>query len=182
MSKAQVKTGHFRGTGSIVNVEVGFIPDLLFINNFNSGTYLHWSWPRQRIIAFTGQSEAVAAGDKIIGATSGASATILEYHLDTGSLASGNGAGWLVLDALSETRTFAAEPGYVENSSTLDDLTLAASSLDGAVMSGGDPVASDTQVTAYKGSITAAQGFTVAAAISTNAKLFTYTAIRNHQS
>lgn len=174
-----IKHGHFRGTGSAVNVECGFIPDCVITANFTDGTVINVAYPRFTPMAYTsGGTNEIKPGHKIIGATSGATATVLEVHQDTGTWAGGDSAGWLILDADTVVGTFTSESIYYDGSSGTNDATGAAVGTFGVDID--TEVAADTGITAYKGSSGSnSWGFTVASGVSTDAKLFSYTAFRS---
>jgi hypothetical protein len=170
------KTGFFYGTGAALNVELGFVPDYVQIVNRTDGDKMHVSWVSKRTMAFTsGGVNEIKAGHTLVGATSGATATVLAVLADTGTWAGGDAAGTLILDAKSIVGTFGSESVYFKGSSSTNDAT-------GAAVGGGGvdldtEVAGDTVITPYLGVAgSAAHGFTVASGASEDAKLFAYAA------
>jgi hypothetical protein len=170
-----VKSGFFAGTGAAINISVGFIPSLVILYNATDGSPINQAQPNRKTMAFTsGGTNEIKAGHQLKGATSGATADVVQVITDTGTWAGGDAAGWFILDAESETGTFASESVYYDNSDGTNDGTGAATAVLGIDID--TEVATDAGVTAYKGSTSAARGFTCATAVSTDAKLFAYSA------
>lgn len=173
-----IKRGFFYGTGAALNVVLGFIPDAVIIQNLTDGDVMNFAFPSVATMAFTsGGTREIKAGDTIIGATSGARATVLQVLADTGTWAGGDAAGTLILDRRTITGTFASENIYVLGSATTNDAGGAAVANQGVDID--TEVASDTGVSAYLGSETEGAGFTIASGISEDAKLFGYVAFRD---
>lgn len=172
------KSGFFYGTGADINIECGFIPDAVLLANVTDGTPMIYANPSVKKMAFTsGGTNEIKAGHTIIGATSGATARVRQVLADTGTWAGGDAAGTLILDADSVVGTFTSESIYYDGSSGTNDATGAAISATGQDID--TEVATNTNVTAYLGSAaTYSKGFTVLAAASTDAKLFSYSAWR----
>jgi len=174
-----IKHGWVAGTAAAVNIQLGYIPDLVIIYNGTDGDVINIGNPRQKVIAYTSESTEIKAGMEMVGATSGAKALVLQVIRDTGTVAAGDAAGWLIIDAETETGTFTAEEGYYTGSAGLADLTIAASAVMGVDVD--TEVAADLGITAYLGTEAAnSMGFTIAAAISEDAKLLSYVAYRNN--
>ena len=175
MSKCKV--GFFLGTGADTNVEVGFIPDVVFVTNITDGDTINSAFPSIKKMAFTsGGTNQIRAGHTIVGATSGARALVRDVVLASGTWAAGTAAGTLTLVADSISGTFTSESIYYVGSSGTDDATGAASAAIGTLTD--TAVAAATTVTPYTGSAgTAAKGFTVLAAASESGKVFAYTAL-----
>lgn len=178
MSKPQTVVGHYRGTGGVVNVQLGFVPDHVEILNAD-GDEVFTAFPKRRAIAFTsGGTREVKAGHTIKGNTSKSKALILAVFLASGSWAAGDAAGILVIDAETETAAFGSETAIIDDQLGTDDLTVAASTALGSLIT--TAAAASTAVTAYKGTDGANNsGFTVAAGASESGKLYAYRATRN---
>lgn len=183
MNTGQVATGFLRGTGAAINVELGWIPDFVQVINLTDGDKIHANFLR-KVIAFTsGGTEEIKAGDKIHGNTSDATAIVQEVILDTGTWAAGDAAGWLILEAASESGTFQAESAYRDGVDSDGDnyITVAASDQDGVDIDtevAGTTTAA-TNIAEYVGaSGSNAKGFTVGATIAEDAKLLGYIAMR----
>lgn len=168
-------SGYVYGTGAALNVVCGFIPKCVRVVNLTDGDVENWAHPAFTTMVYTsGGTAEIKANDVIVGNTSKAEARVLEVLQDTGTWAGGDSAGTLILDALSKTGTFQTETVYIKNSGRTDD---ASGVLDVALGVDIDTeVATDNGITAYTGSTTAAVGFTLATAISEDAKLLKWDA------
>lgn len=183
MNTGQVATGFLRGTGSAINVELGWIPDFVKIISLTDGDITYENFLK-KVIAFTsGGTDEIKAGDKIHGNTSDATAIIDQVILDTGTWAGGDAAGWLILEKGSHSGTFQAETAYRQDvdADGDDKITVAVADQDGittaAAVAGTTTAA--TNVAEYVGSRGSnAKGFTVGATISEDAKLLGYFAFR----
>lgn len=176
-----VKTGYLRGTGAAINVELGWIPDKVTIINETDGDKV-WVNTLKKKMVFSSGSTAPVAGDKLTGQTSGATGTVLEVLLDTGSWAGADAAGWIILDPSTISGTFQSEAVEVNDSGTGDDLTGAAIDQDGIDIDTevAATTTAATNIIAYVGSSGAnALGFTVGSTISEDAKLLSYEAVRD---
>jgi hypothetical protein len=173
-----VKTGFVYGTGAAVNVECGFIPDLVILWNHTDGDVMNLAMPSVRTMAFSsGGTSEIKAGHTIRGATSNARALVKQVLTDTGTWAGGDAAGTLILDSLSIEGTFASESIYIEGESGTDDATGAAVGTIG--VDSDTEIANDTGITPYVGAAgTNSPGFTLATAVSEDAKLLVWTAFR----
>lgn len=175
----QFAQGFVYGTGAALNVSLGWIPDRVEFFNVTDGTPFNVGFPSKKKMAFSGGgTNEIKAGHKIIGATSGATAKVLQVLADTGTWAGGDAAGTLILDADSETGTFESETIYYEGSDGTDDATGAATTDSG--YDSDTEIATDTGISAYLGTEAAnTKGFTLATAVSVNAKLFAWSAWRD---
>jgi hypothetical protein len=173
-----VKTGFVYGTGAAVNVECGFIPDLVILWNHTDGDVMNLAMPSVRTMAFSsGGTSEIKAGHYIRGATSNARALVKQVLTDTGTWAGGDAAGTLILDSLSIEGTFTSESIYIEGESGTDDATGAAVGTIG--VDSDTEIANDTGITPYTGAAgTNSVGFTLATAVSEDAKLLVWTAFR----
>jgi len=175
----ECKTGFVYGTGAALNVICGFIPERVEFFNVTDGDIFNVGFPAYKKMAFTsGGTNEIKVGDKIIGTTSGATAIVLFVLADTGTWAGGDAAGTLILDAASETGTFASESIYASDSSGTNDATGAATTNTG--YDSDTEIATNTGISPYLGTEAGyGFGFTVATAVSENAKLFAWTAWRS---
>lgn len=173
------KTGFFYGTGAGINIELGWIPDTVIIENQTDGDVLIVAHPSVKTMAFTsGGTNEIKAGHTIIGATSGARARVRQVLADTGTWAGGDAAGTLILDTDSISGTFTSENIYYDGSSSTNDATGAAVANIGTKTT--TAAAGVTTVSGYIGSAASnSKGFTVATGDSEDAKLFSYCALRN---
>ena len=171
----QIKTGFVYGTGAAKNVPVGFIPDFVILINHTDGDVFNFAMPAFRPMAFSsGGANEIKDGHWIVGATSGARARVVKVLADTGTWAGGDAAGTLILDAKTIEGTFGSEAIYIEGGTSTDDATGAAIGTIG--VDSDTEIAADTGITPYAGSTTEAAGFTMATAVSEDAKLFTWIA------
>lgn len=173
-----VKRGYFYGTGSAINISLGFIPERVEVHNFTDGTPFIVGFPAHKVMAFTsGGTSEIKAGHKLIGATSGATATVIAVLADTGTWAGGDAAGNIIIDADTETGTFASESVYSEGSANTNDATGAATAQMG--FDSDTEIAAFVGISAYLGTAAGnSKGFTVAAGSSTDAKMFIWEATR----
>lgn len=174
-----------RGTGAAIDVSLGWIPDMVMINNMTDGDKLTIGYPSSSVIPFTSNSLLLKAGMRLKGATSGATFTLLDVLYDTGTVAGGDAAGWLFIDMETKLGTIATENFYVDSDSTsgVDDLTgVLQVNLQTSIDT---EVASETGnagVTAYVGSAgSAAKGFTIGSTVSEDAKLLYVWAFANER-
>lgn len=175
-----IKTGFAYGTGAALNIECGFIPEFVIVINHTDGDVFNFAMPKYRPMAFTsGGTSEIKAGHTIVGATSGAKAKVLQVLADTGTWAGGDAAGSLILDADTVVGTFTSEAIYIEGESGLDDATGAAIGTVG--VDSDTEIAADTGITPYVGAAgTNSKGFTLATAVSEDAKLLSWIAFRKN--
>lgn len=167
-----------RGTGAAINVELGFVPDHVMLWNLTDGTLVTLGNPSRDIFAFTsGGTNIPAVGNKLKGATSGATAIIADIIVDTGTWAAGNAAGWIVFDQSSRVGTFSAGENLYNQTQQvavgIDDLTMTAADLpiSQKIDTQAATVTGNNAITAYLGDATHAPGVTIGSAISTANKL-----------
>lgn len=179
-------TGFIHGTGAEINVEIGYVPDYVRISNLTDGDLVTEGFP-MRVIVFTSQSTAINQGDWIKGITSGAKAQIREVIIDSGTIAGGDAAGWLLCHADDVTGTIASENAEVygeEPTSTAaatNDISVVVDvefNLAIAAAVAGEATAA-AMVTAYAGSSTTSKGFTLGSTLSENGKLLFYMAVKS---
>lgn len=173
-----VKVGFAYGTGAALDIECGFIPDLVLVTNHTDGDVFNFAMPSLRPMAFSsGGTSEIKPGHTIVGATSGAKGRVRQVLTDTGTWAAGNAAGTLILEAETITGTFASEAIYIEGEAGLDDATGAAIGTVG--VDSDTEVAADTGITPFLGTPAgSAKGFTLATAVSEDAKLLSWVAFR----
>lgn len=172
------KSGVFVGNGAAINQELGFIPNRVELYNATDGTPLNVGYPGRYIIPFSdgGDTAEIVEGEVITGATSGATARIKEIHLYSGSWAGGDAAGFFVVDAEDLTGTFAGEE--VSGGTGGGDATVTANFVPGFDVD--TEVAADNVITPYFGVAGSnAKGFTIAAALATEAKALAWAAWRD---
>lgn len=184
MDSSQVATGFIRGTGSAINVELGWVPDFVTLINLTDGNKIHMS-ALATVVAFTGGGpDEVKAGDKLHGNTGDATATIAQVIVYSGTWAGGDAVGWFILDPLTQIGDFESETAYREDvdSDGDDKVTLTAAQDQDGVDIDTEVTATttdDTNIKAYAGTRAGfSKGFTIGATVSVTAKLFFYTAFR----
>lgn len=179
----QIETFLLRGTGSAINVELGYIPDRVDIFNATDGDLITTSWPKISMIPFTSASLEIKAGDRLKGATSGAEFDVVAVVWDSGTVAGGDAAGWLLIDMMTKKGTIGTENFYriSDDTSGTDDLTgVVQTTPNIAVAAAAASATGNAGVTPYVGSSgSAAVGITVGSMVSEDAKLLIVTAYRN---
>lgn len=176
------KSGETVGNGAAINVELGWIPDLVMITDVTDGTSIHMGFPNRMAIPFSGGgTNELTAGEVITGATSGATAIIKEVLLYSGSWAAGTAAGFFIIERDDLTGTFESENVTGETSGATDDATVTANvthtvDIDTEVAS----ATGNAAITAYAGSAaSASKGFTIGSTIAEEAKLLRWAAWRD---
>lgn len=175
-----------RGTGAAVNVELGFVPDCCMLWNLTDGDIVTVGHPSRDIFAFTsGGTNTPAVGNKLKGATSGATAIIADIITNSGTWAGGDAAGWIVLDQSSRVGTFTGgELLYnltQQATAGVDDLTMTAADLviGEKIDTAAATVTTTSLITAYFGDATHAPGVTIGSVISEANKLLHLVAFRS---
>lgn len=178
----QFMSGETVGNGAAINVELGWIPDLVIVNNVTDGDLMTIGYPNRWAIPFSGGgTNELAAGDTITGATSGATAIIKSVLLYSGSWAGGDAAGFFIVERDNLTGTFGSENVVGEASGATDDATVTAnvthSVASAAAVAG---ATGNAAISAYTGSAaTYAKGFTIGSTVAEEAKLLRWAAWRN---
>ena len=212
LASSPIQSGFFVGNGAAMSVSVGFVPDRLEILDLTAGTTFYEGYVSSQSWAFTAGGAGTApglviqAGSVIVGATSGASATVKSVGLTSGnwgaqpslgqpSGAAGNAAGILIIDATTVSGTFSTgEYVYIKGGlnagvGNRNDalMTSLPSTLAIKQVTTAGEVTDAAPVTAYLGvtpsgtNLTgAAPGFTFPAAEDTSAHLFAWTATRSY--
>jgi hypothetical protein len=186
--QSNIATGYIRGTGAAVNVSIGFVPDMVRVMNLTDGdlwTEAYLGGGRSIMPFSSGGTNAIAALDYIKGATSGARAQVLGVILDSGSFAGGDAAGWLLLDHRNKSGTFQSENivhcdsrGNTLNSETDNATVTVDVQANNASAAAVATATGNSAITAYYGSSSASDGFTLGSTVSEDAKLIFYIAHR----
>lgn len=173
------------GNGAALNIELGFVPDSVDLYNATDGdlitvAFLNW------VVPFSGGgTKVIAAGDKIKGATSAATAVVRQVLIYSGTFAGGDAAGFFELVEGSLTGTFGSENVYVVSDSTagIDDATVTANVVHNCAISTAAAAATgNSAISRYEGSAgSAAKGFTIGLTIAEEAKVLRYRAWRSDQ-
>jgi hypothetical protein len=181
MFKGNIKCGYLVGNGAAQNVELGWVPDYVEVVNVTDGDKIHKAFigPKQVVPFSGGGTTEIVVGDKIVGATSAASAWVEEVLLYSGTWSGGDAAGFFVVSMIDGT--FGSENVYV--GSGTDDATVTANvthtvDIDTEVAS----ATGNAAITRYAGTAGGyAAGFTIGSTIAEEAKLLRYMAIRGDQ-
>lgn len=178
-SNDQFCSGTTVGTGAAINISCGFIPTRAEVYNVTDGDIITVGFLKGRIPFTSGGTATIAAGDKIIGATSGATVRIGEVILISGTWAGGDAAGTFLVDADDMVGTFTSENVYIASSGTTNDATITALvaacyKIDTATAG----VTTTSALAAYVGSATTAKGFTIGSVVSESAKELRWSAWR----
>lgn len=178
----QFISGEEVGNGAAINVELGWIPDLVIVTNVTDGDKITIGYPNRMAIPFSsGGTNEIAAGDVITGATSGATATVAKVLLYSGTWAGGDAAGFFIIERDSLTGTFGSENVFGEAAGATNDATVTANvthSVDIDTEVAG--ATGNAAISGYAGSAgSAAKGFTIGSTVAEEAKLLRWTAFRN---
>lgn len=173
------------GNGAALNIELGFVPDMVQLYNCTDGdlittAFLNWVVPFS-----SGGTTTIAAGDKIKGATSNATAVVRQVMLYSGTFAGGDAAGFLELVEGSLVGTFGSENVYVTSDSTagIDDATVTVNVVHNIAVAAAAAGATGTSaISRYEGTVAGdTKGFTIGSVIAEEAKLLRYVAWRSDQ-
>ncbi len=175
------KSGELVGTGSAINVQIGWIPTKVTVVNVTDGNKITIGFPKRYIIPFSdGGTNVLAAGDTIEGATSGATGVIATVLLYSGTWAAGTAAGFFVMEP-GIVGTFQSENVVGEASGATDDATVTVQvthSVDIDTEVAG--VTGNSAIAPYAGTAAAnSKGFTLGSSVSTDNKLFRWGAWRD---
>jgi hypothetical protein len=186
MAKGNSKSGVSIGTGSAINVELGWVPTFVLLYNTDTTNILQAAWLGWVVPFSSGGTAEVTAGSIIRGNTSGARATVSNVLLMSGTWAAGDAAGFLVLQEGSLTGTFGSETVVVQNlaSGTIgtDDATVTANVVYNAAVAAATTAATTaaTSITRYEGTAAAtSKGFTIGATLSVDNKILPWMAFRD---
>ena len=181
----QIKTDYLVGNGAALNVELGWIPDFVTVYNVTDADEWHSAilGGGNKIVPFSGGGTTeVVVGDKITGATSGATGRVVKVLEYSGTWAGGDAAGFFVVRDI--TGTFGSEAVFTSGTDeatvtaavnhTISVIDSGAGATDIAATTGNDAISQ------YVGSAgSASLGFTIGSGIAEEAKLLFYVATRN---
>jgi len=189
--------GMLVGDAAAQNVELGFIPDRVEIQNLTDGDKYTIGYPNVVSMPFTsGGTTTIAAGHVLRGATTtSALFRVRQVLVQSGSFAGGDAAGFFIGNYDDISGTFGSENvdvytlGPTNSGLSVGEVVLA----NGATVSAatiGHTVSIDTEVatetgnaaiSAYVGSSgSASKGFTIGSTISEDNKLLRWEAFRNN--
>jgi hypothetical protein len=170
------------GNGAALNIECGFVPKKVALYNCTDGDLITIAFLQWIIPFSSGGTATIAAGDRIKGATSKATAIVEQVLLYSGTFAGGDAAGFLVVQEGSLTGTFQSENVYIDSDSTagIDDATVTANVVHNIAIAAAAAGATGTSaISRYEGVAgSAAKGFTIGSVIAEEAKLLRYEAFQ----
>jgi hypothetical protein len=179
----QIATGYLVGNGAAINVSLGWYPDHVRLVNLTDGNITTEAHLGKLSVPFSsGGTNTLAAGQIIVGATSGSRATLKNVLIYSGTFAGGDAAGFLIIDG--QSGTFASENVYILDNAagSINDATITAAV--GINITTAAAVAAATGTSAmsrYVGTASAPIGFTIGSSIATEAKLLWYIATRGDE-
>lgn len=179
----QIATGYLVGNGAAIDVELGWYPDFVWVVNLTDGDLITTAYLGKLAVPFSsGGTATIAAGNILIGATSGSKATVINVLISSGSFAGGDAAGFFVV--ADQSGTFASENVYVQDNDTgsVDDATITAAVAPSVAIAAAAASATTTSaLSRYVGDTTTSKGFTIGSAVAEEAKLLFYVAARGDQ-
>lgn len=176
-----IKVGAVVGTGVAIDVELGWVPDYVEVTNLTDGDLITKStlFGERRFMAFSsGGTTEIVAGNKVTGATSGATAIVDEVLLASGTWAGGDAAGFFMLRDIYGT--FGSENVSVDGASNLATVT-APQTASVAIAAAATGATGNAAVTPLAGTREMAKGFTIGSTVAEAGKLLGYLAIRTAQ-
>jgi hypothetical protein len=187
MAKGNSRSGSFVGTGAIVNVELGWIPNSVEIYNATDGTPYQVAFLIPWVVPFTSGGTAVpVAGSTIRGAISGATATIESVQLSSGTFAAGNAVGNFTLVEGTLVNAFGSENIIITNPAVgsvgTDDATVTPAVVHNCAITAqaASVLAGTTAVSRFEGTVAStSKGFTVGLGLAVAGKLIRWRAFRD---
>ncbi len=186
-----IKIGFIHGTSAALNVEIGFVPEWVRIYNATDGENIFEGWLK-KVSEFTSLSTTIKPGYWLKGITSGAKMKIADFILDSGTVAGGDAAGWLIVDQEDITGTptaggenfqvYTEEPGtaaaatnHVTTTASETNITYGMETITSA---GPITATSDGLIEPFIGTDAALRkGFTIGTQISEDGDLLTFVAM-----
>ncbi len=185
MTKGSPVIGMTVGNGAALNIELGFVPEMVQLYNCTDGdlittAFLTW------VVPFSGGgTKEITAGDAIKGATSNARAVVKQVMLYSGTFAGGDAAGFIELVEGSLVGTFGSENIYVTSDAIagIDDATVTANVVHNVAVALAAASATGTSaISRYEGVAGSnSAGFTIGSVIAEEAKLLRYVAFRSDE-
>lgn len=181
----QMKSGVIKGAGAAVNIDCGFIPNLVMLNNARGSAETLTVWDGYSVLGFDSGSEEILAGDMLQDASASGTFEVVSVTLLTGSWAGGDAAGFMEIVGDTGTitnnnelnRVAANPPGPVRTAAS------GVATIDGSVVPFDIDI--DTEVgtpasrfvVPYRGVAgTTAKGFTIAAGAAVSGEYVRWTA------
>jgi hypothetical protein len=179
---AQFKSGVTVGNGAAINIELGWVPDVVQVYNATDGDLITQGFllgdAKRWIVPFSsGGTTEIVEGNTIVGATSGAYGVVEDILLYSGTWAAGDAAGFFVVSGV--VGTFGSE--NVKVGTGTNDATVTANVIHNTAISTAVAGATGNAATAkYVGaSGSASEGFTIGSTVAEEAKLLYWAAWRN---
>lgn len=185
--KGIIKTGVTVGNAAALNINLGFVPEVVELYNATDGDIITRAFLTWVVPFSSGGTVEIVAGALIRGATSRATAQVKQVLLYSGSFAGGDAAGFLELVEGSLVGTFSGENIVVTNLASgvigTDDATVTANVVHNCAITTAAASATGTSaISRYEGtSATDSAGFTIGSVIAEEAKVLRYVAIRGDQ-
>lgn len=182
-----VRMGFIHGTGNALDIEIGFVPQYVRITDWTNGNIITEGFG-QRIVVYTSLSKTIKPGAYIKGITSGATARVNQNIIDSGTVAGGDAAGWLICDVEEVVGTLQTENCQIYDSvpgiaaAATDEITIVVDTELGTAIAAAvtSLTTAATQANAYGGTEAARRkGFTIGATVSVNGALLHYFAAAN---
>jgi hypothetical protein len=181
MHGGHVRIGQVVGLGAALNVRCGFVPKMVELYNMTDGDIVTVAFLQWVIPFSSGGTNQISPGDKIVGATSGASAIVEEVLLASGSWAGGDAAGFFTVLEGSLVGTFQSENVYdatTQASAGTDDATVTVNVVHNMAITTAAASATGTSaISRLEGTAgSAGAGFTIGSVIAEAAKCLRYIA------
>lgn len=182
MMSGQVKVGTTVGNGAALDVVLGYVPKFVMLFNATDGDLITTAFLQWAIPFSSGGTTTIAAGDRIKGATSNATAIVEEVLLYSGTFAGGDAAGFFTVQEGSLVGTFGSENVYVDSDSTTgsNDATVTVNVVHNvAIAAAAASVTTTSAISRLEGTAgTSGKGFTIGSVIAEEAKLLRYIAFQ----
>lgn len=185
MGPGRIVGGILEGAGAAVNVQTGFVPDMVMLINSRGATETVFFASPYTVVGFdSGGTTEILPGDDLADATAGGTGTVVQVTLQSGTWAGGDAAGYLVLKDVAGTITNNNEFNIVEQVGKRAAVAGVAT-VDGSVVNldvdidseVGTPAA--VAVVDYAGTSGAnSAGFTISAGALVSGEFIQWTAIR----
>jgi hypothetical protein len=181
MMGGHCKIGCTVGNGAALNIELGFVPQFVQLWNATDGDLVTSAFLQWVIPFSSGGTNAIAAGDRIKGATTAATAIVESVLLYSGTFAGGDAAGFLVVQEGSLTGTFGSENVYnttLQATAGIDDATVTVNVVHNvAIAAAAAGATGNSAISRLEGTAgTSGKGFTIGSTIAEEAKLLRYAA------
>ena len=179
----QLRSGYLVGRGATINVETGWVPDMVILSNLTDGDLITIGFlggeSNTRIVPFSGGGTIeIVPGMIITGVTSKARGEIDQVLLASGAWAGGDAAGFFVVKNIKGT--FSGENVTVPGGSADDATVTAAVEHTIAIALAAATATGTSAITQYIGAQpSSAKGFTIGSVIAEAGKLLKWTAFRN---